>query len=359
MTTSEKEATEWVRRHVVFNHGHFGGYFKLAVSLFTGLNASFLAQLEGCPLAFGDLWGKSQVLLHVNAEDQPNRDETREDGQKTLLQCQRNTPNRECHIVTLGNHWNTTLSEYFDHTVSSLYIPFASTNFAERHTFTPLELLKPRRQTRTKCSMTALYANSGCHEWREQFWDILNEELRAATFDAGVAATCNGNKKLGRSCASLGTMTGCESFSEICIRGRYDDVITFYSHATFVIANEHGFSKIGYFTEKLLNVLLSGAIPIYGGNADVSDIVPLENFIWLPEHNVDVFKSAAQRVVALLRNKTEQNAFFGRPAVHYEAFKKYFTWHPSTFANHTDFLRQRIVAEIVKHCDRARHDNRN
>eukprot|EP00808_Paulinella_micropora_P002560 g17649.t1 len=67
----------------------------------------------------------------------------------------------------------------------------------------------------------------------------------------------------------------------------------------------------------------------------------------------------AQRVVELLMNKTEQNAFFGRPAIHYEAFKKCFTWNPSTFANHTDFLRQRIVAEIVQNCDRARHDNRN
>eukprot|EP00808_Paulinella_micropora_P002559 g17648.t1 len=106
-----------------------------------------------------------------------------------------NNPNRKCHIVTLGNHWNTTLPEYFDYTVSSLYIrvPFASTNFAKRHTFT-LDLLKPRKQTRAKCSMTALHANAGCFEWREQFWDILNEELQTANFDAALATTCNGKK---------------------------------------------------------------------------------------------------------------------------------------------------------------------
>eukprot|EP00457_Paulinella_chromatophora_P010246 gb/GEZN01010340.1/.p1 GENE.gb/GEZN01010340.1/~~gb/GEZN01010340.1/.p1 ORF type:complete len:390 (+),score=14.93 gb/GEZN01010340.1/:27-1196(+) len=359
---TEKEATQWLRRYALFTDAHFGGYHTLAVSLFTGLSASFLAQLEGCPLAIGEGWGfshRSQVLLNVNAEDRPNSNHSRENS-RNILECQKKNPNTNCHVVILGNHWDSALVEYFDDTVSSLYIPFASTNFAERHTFTPLDLLKPRKQSRTNCGATVFYAQSGCSEWREQFWDILNEELRAAKFDAGVAARCNGYKKLGHSCARLGTMTGCESMGDICTRGRYeyDDVVRFYSHATFVAANEHDFSNVGYFTEKLMNVLLGGAIPIYGGNAHVRDIVPLENFIWIPENNVNMFKSAAQRVVALLMNKTEQSTFFGRPAIHYEAFKKYFTWHSSTFANHTDFVRQRIVAEIVKHCRRARNSTK-
>ena len=151
-----------------------------------------------------------RVFLVVNAEDKSGEDNYKrmradiDDGDR---------------MVILGTWWTFTTRSYrsFEKGVTSIYIPFGSLNFAERHA-SPMELVNRPAQIRLRdranatCSDGSLAASVAyqyglrdtarlhlkAEAEREGFWDALNHVLKRTRGTPGVAlSSSNGNLNSG------------------------------------------------------------------------------------------------------------------------------------------------------------------
>merc|ERR1712032_806275 len=52
---------------------------------------------------------------------------------------------------------------------------------------------------------------------------------------------------------------------------KYDESVLKYSHFNFVLSLENTLNQVGYITEKVMDSLLAGAIPIYAGSAQAPE----------------------------------------------------------------------------------------
>ena len=75
--------------------------------------------------------------------------------------------------------------------------------------------------------------------------------------------------------------TGWNKEEHPCYRGRIDDKSGCYHKYRFALCYENIEGLKGYITEKLLDCLVSGIVPVYAGSTDVSEYVPEECFIRL------------------------------------------------------------------------------
>ena len=63
------------------------------------------------------------------------------------------------------------------------------------------------------------------------------------------------------------------------IRGRVENKSETYHHYRFALAFENMKNVKGYVSEKILDCLVSGIVPIYAGADDIADYVPEDCFI--------------------------------------------------------------------------------
>lgn len=91
----------------------------------------------------------------------------------------------------------------------------------------------------------------------------------------------------------------CNLINNKCDRFVYNDTITYndiavekYSKYKFVLALENG-PVNGYFTEKIINPILAGSIPIYTGTSDVFKYINKNRVIYVYDYNTydDLLKS--------------------------------------------------------------------
>ena len=73
--------------------------------------------------------------------------------------------------------------------------------------------------------------------------------------------------------------TGWEKTDHISYRGRVENKAETYHHYRFALAFENMKNVRGYVSEKILDCLVSGIVPVYAGADDISDYVPQECFI--------------------------------------------------------------------------------
>ena len=182
---------------------------------------------------------------------------------------------------------------------------------------------------------------------REGFWDTLNARMIADARGArGTALSiCNGNRKLAQrvdNSSRLGTRQG---------RGRYDANVRTYREYAFVVAMEHARSDVGYITEKVVDALLAGAVPIYAGatDAQIAAVLDARSFVHMRRGEDD---ATARDVVDLLRNTSRYDAIRRHPAVSADSMRKFFSWHPEVWPVFGDHMRRYILAAVTGHCTR-------
>mmetsp|Transcript_16765 Transcript_16765/g.37822 ORF Transcript_16765/g.37822 Transcript_16765/m.37822 type:complete len:796 (-) Transcript_16765:62-2449(-) len=332
---------------IVDRGGNFGGTSMLAKSLLQGLGERDLRAIgfdERCAVHLhGETRtpvnnGPARVLLVVNAEDYSGEEVWRDMRKFSML------PPRD-HVLILGNWWNETHMNFSDAAVSSLWIPFASLNFAERKNSTPLDLLGRSTSAPVPRQKSVVYMQSACLGLREPFWDALN--LGLTKEHIGVAAgRCNGHLGLGKRA----------TFPRAPIR--YDGDVAYYQGFKFAVTMEHSTNSIGYVTEKIINALLAGTVPVYHGAAQADAVVSPKRFLWVKSAH---WNETIQTIVSALNDPAKYAALMDQmigPAVSERSMKRFFSWHPAVWPEYGDQLRRDILGLLAKKCTALRKRER-
>jgi len=326
--------------------GMFGGHAVFTEALTKDIQPELARTLASCPLAtyggrqhgpgphprvpYGNVW------IFVNGETSQGwefwamMEEFLDPGDKGVI---------------LGNWWNDTHESYHGERVTSIWVPFASTSFAERRLRTPMDLVQRSRRTQFEHSRQHLvaYQQHGCNDWREHFWDVLNTELYLRNMEPGSALSmCNGHRESGRR-VSLRESPGL---------GHMDASVERYENFEFVWSAEHGQNRHGYITEKIVNALLAGAVPVYAGSSQVGQVFNTDSFIQVDMSYDAARHEAAKRVIAASHDKERYSKLQHRdkPVVSDAAMKRFFTWHPDVWATYGDGLRQEVLHEALRFC---------
>lgn len=157
-----------------------------------------------------------------------------------------------------------------------IYLPFYSMTFGERHKYHYNDLIdrKINNENRNKFCIFA-YSNCDTNQegvrFRQQFYDKLSKELH---IDA--PGKCKHNI----------------DFDIV----EWTDNVELFKNYKFVIAIENEFHN-GYITEKLINSLLAGAIPIYMGAPDVNLHFNTDSFIHI--RDFDTMDDCINRVLEI------------------------------------------------------------
>lgn len=232
---------------------------------------------------------------------------------------------------------NATMEKY----IRTIWVPMASLDFMEQRGHTPMDLVHRGRPPRRDEARTVAYQQQDCAPHREAFWDRLCTSMQAMGRACHALAKCNGHEHLG-----LQDDEGNEGRAS---PSRDDNSVERFARYRFVVALESHMSGGGYVTEKIVNPLLAGSVPIYAGSKRVSEVFDPATFV---EYDpADGGASAIARVGELLRRPEEYEAMISKPAVTPESLKAYFSWHPSVWPEYGDGLRQRIVNDVLSLCD--------
>lgn len=296
-----------------------------------------------------DFWSRGdipdgRVWIFVNGETSMGH-EFWEEVQSFILPHDR--------AVIIGNWWNETQEEFDSPQVVSLWVPFASTSFAERKYRTPMDLFNRSRRTKFGDRKYLVgYQQQGCNDERERFWDELNKvTMKEFNQTKGVSiGNCNGKEELGRRVElPAGYLDGPYPGS-----GHMDASVGRYENFKFVFASEHGQNYHGYTTEKIVNAFLAGAVPIHMGatRKQLHHVFVPGSFIWATMRDQDMLQKSFKEFVDAARNKTpyRQMLHADRPVVTKVAMKRFFSWHPDVWPEFGDSLRQKILRKALRLC---------
>lgn len=183
-----------------------------------------------------------------------------------------------------------------------IYIPFYSLSFAENDKVSPFDLLGKRKVPKTKfCA----YMYSNCDpkyegtRIREKFYDILNERKQVD---------------------SLGK---CKNKPGQNQTGRWERGYEIYMPYKFVIAFENSHIK-GYITEKIVNPMLAGAIPIYFGAPDIKEHFNTKSFI--NAGDFDSLEDCADYVLRVDRDQQLYESILAQPWLTSSELSPHFSW---------------------------------
>lgn len=176
--------------------------------------------------------------------------------------------------------------------VDHLYIPFYVNSLYERRINKISDLLQPKPNYDIKTKFCAFLYNQ-CHSHREKFFHLLNKYKRV---DA-----------LGKCCANIIN----HQCSDITTDRRvYTDQITYndlavqkYMPYKFVLAMENT-DIDGYISEKILNPMFAGSIPIYFGNKMVKEQFNPKSFI-----NINDFSTFDQCIEYIKKVDNDDNLY--------------------------------------------------
>eukprot|EP00747_Dinoflagellata_sp_TGD_P031437 gnl/TRDRNA2_/TRDRNA2_135273_c0_seq1.p1 gnl/TRDRNA2_/TRDRNA2_135273_c0~~gnl/TRDRNA2_/TRDRNA2_135273_c0_seq1.p1 ORF type:complete len:477 (-),score=42.64 gnl/TRDRNA2_/TRDRNA2_135273_c0_seq1:114-1454(-) len=361
-TTSKTIMAGSIPVHVHNANGIFGGLTFVVESIFKDLDAETTHKLNNCGLgSAGDATMENNDDVHVwvivNGEDPTGKQFANEAIEKI---------GSKDRVLILGNLWNHSSKDDIvrDGRITSMWVPFASTSFAERRRHTPMDLYDRSRVNfdRERKGILAYMHNNGCGQFsiRERTFYSLDDELRTANQMPGSAlATCgwrhrdvNGYKnEEGVNCDE-----NCEDRDKAV--GRYEDF-------RFVLAMEHGPSahEHGYITEKMVNAFLAGAIPISDSTAARAQFFNTDSYIAVnttkkaegeyedsEEEEAKASKDAAKVMMELLRDPQKWDRIRRQPSISEQSLVKYFSWHPAVWKSHGDFLKRQILNETLRLC---------
>ena len=140
----------------------------------------------------------------------------------------------------------------------TIFYPFLYSSLEERVELHPIQMEK------TKFCAFMYYQSYG---HRDKWFHVLNQYQPV---DA-----------LGRACNNVPLETTRFVHNE---KETYNDIaVRYYSTYQFVLAIENQWLE-GYFTEKLINPILAGSIPLYWGHPKVFDYINKKRVIYLPDY---------------------------------------------------------------------------
>jgi len=327
-----------------------------------------------------------RVFLVVNAEDKS--------GEENYLRLKDDIENAD-PVVILGTWFNAHTRNYrsLSRGLSSIYVPFGSFNFAERHKHTPMDLVNRSAYTRLRdranatcidgkpaASVAFQYGLRDMHRLhldaeseREGYWDSLNIYLNRTLRKNGIVLSdSNGILNLG--CAPSEFLKSL--FGEATVNQKkkknqhsynYDQSVHRYSFFQAVVAMEHRLElgiikrKIehrspapGYITEKVFDALLAGSVPIYSGSSLIHEIVKPSALVYANESNIHKMIASEIEFDNVKRifdhpEEFEQGAQLNS-VLQDGAMEKFFSWHPAVWPHYGDELIQRIIYELREHC---------
>lgn len=252
-------------------------------------------------------------------------------------------------VVLLGNKWNSSVADFSGHGITSLWVPFASLNFAERKSFTPMDLVHlPEASLNGVRVGTLAYQSRICQSDRERLFDLLEKELFNATGQhASALSRCHGQT----TSLSLVSPLNLELPSDPL--SHFDESVERYQKFKFTMSPEHNVNDIGYVTEKLVEGLLAGSVPIYAGDfAAAAEMFDMRGVVRADFSSQAGMVATAKEVVRLAQDpEAYEHKRRHEPLVLEQALRKQFSWHPAVWPKHGDWLRQRIVGEILRACE--------
>lgn len=217
--------------------------------------------------------------------------------------------------IFMGCHKN---SQHLPPSIPYVHFPPAHSSWGERRLSSYRELFRQssvsdgndelkqatnRYRVASKTKFAA-YMYSRCDRpERERFFDILDETA---------------SKRLGLRVDALGACGGHKSNAEKperranrFVESWHDDAVVTYRNYHFVIAFEN-IVEDGYVTEKIVNAMLAGSIPIYWGTEDVETLFNGRSFIHCGVQSDHAsLQRCADRVIALYKDKSRLEEMMG------------------------------------------------
>jgi len=343
--------------------GFYGGLYQqfFVESLFKDLDEETSEKLNRCGLGFlGDENGRefienaaahgTNVWIAMTAED--------DSGQKNA-QALSGVLGPQGRALILGSFWNDENKDDIVHDghITSVYLPFASVSFGERTHHSPMDLYNRSgiNFDRERKGTLAYMQSSWCSgkipgvSMRDKVFDVLDTELRAVDRMPGSAlGACYGTNK-SRENGYINFNGGMIARYPNCTR--YDRSVGRYEDFQFVLTMEHGleFKQNGYITEKMVDALLAGAVPISDATAVRAQIFARNSYIAV-DSTEDGMRAGAQTMVELLGDPQRWDSIRRQPSISELALRKYFSWHPAVWKSHGDQQRRQILDEILKLC---------
>lgn len=235
----------------------------------------------------------------------------------------------------------------------SIYVPGASLAFMEM-SHTPMDFLNRQALAKEENHVYA-YQHHNCKANRENFFTRMCEGLHQEGMECYALGKCGHNQYAkGDDRNNAGGRD---------IANRDDASAGRYAPYKFVEAFENsagypstpGYSSSGYISEKITSAFLSGAVPVYAGADEVSEVFNPAALIEADPLTTGGLESklrnAVSQMVMLERDPAKYKEMVTQDAVTEDQMKKFFSWHPATWATHGDGLRQRIVGQILSFCD--------
>jgi hypothetical protein len=182
---------------------------------------------------------------------------------------------------------------------------------------------------------------------RDKVFDVLDRELRAVDRMPGSAlGACYGTNK--------SRENGYINFNGVNCHAncsRYDRTVARYEDFKFVLTMEHGleFKQNGYITEKMVDALLAGAVPISDSTAVRAQIFARNSYIAV-DSTEDGIRAGAQTMVELLADPQRWDSIRRQPSISEQTLRRYFSWHPAVWESHGDQQRRQILDEVLKLC---------
>jgi hypothetical protein len=305
---------------------------NIVYHLLKGLDVNLIAKLKACKVGVKDSLASDveqwpEVLLIVDGESDRARD---------MLP---RLPNKSIFIGAGYDDGQLEASGIDGRAVKNLWVPYSSMFFLEETGHSPMELMDRTHAIQSLASKTKelVYLQSNCVEHRESFWDAICESMIAQGKQCHYAGKCNGKM-------DKGTHYQAEAGHD----GRWmPGAIATYAPFKIAVSMENKLNTYGYMTEKIVLPLLAGTIPVYSGAEQVTDVFEPEAFVRVDWQNQNVTFNVVQN---LLEDSGMYERMVSRPAVSEDHFRRYFTWHSSTFAKYGDELRTRIIESILDYC---------
>lgn len=322
----------------------WNGGARFLENLLTDLPAEKLQALEKCGprVSLGKGESKNmkkksnQVWLFASSEDP-----TSEELGRRFEKLPKNSK-----VLIMGSQWNDQVREMADSKrVKNVFVPFGSLAFAEMADHTPMELVDRSKvaavMNTRDADHTVVYQQSKCIGYRQTFWDKICQGVNKVGKECSYLNKCNGDMKLGKKDQESSGARGDDQWMDAAVKN--------YARYNFAVTMEHKLNKYGYLTEKIIMAYLAGAIPVYGGASQATEIFDPDTFV--EYHGEDGGDSAVEKIQELMADPKKHREMVLKQAVTDESMKKYFSWHASTFERYGDSLRMRIVNGLLSLCN--------
>lgn len=176
----------------------------------------------------------------------------------------------------------------------SIYFPLWIWSFGERRRNSLCDLLRPTAPAATRRPLFCAFMYRQQHAYRNDFFDVLNKSKRV---DALGKQRHNVTTTPDRT-----TYNANETF--------YDTAVRQYRKYRFVICMENSSHK-GYVTEKIVNAMLAGCIPIYWGAPDIASHFNPASFIHVKSR--EDFDEAVSTIMRLDNDPVAYAAMLAEP----------------------------------------------